>query len=306
MSVALPGAGTVTLERRQLYMLPTRHGLILALALAAMLLAAVNYHNGLAYLFTFLLTAMALVSMLYTHRNLVGIRLHVGACPPVFAGQSAAFEVWAHNLTAWFRPAVWIHTRNTAQRVDLQPNENGRLVVHIPTTHRGYLRQPPITVSTNFPLAVFYSWSKQLDLEHRCLVYPKPGPHRALPNSAHGDRPQWDGRRAEGDDFAGLREYRDGDPPRHVHWKTMARGQGMHTKRFAGQGGGMVWLEWEALPELDQERRLSQLCRWVVDAHAAGMVYGLRIPGLTIKPQHGDEHRQRCLRALALFGLDDV
>ena len=51
----------------------------------------------------------------------------------------------------------------------------------------------------------------------------------------------------------------------------------------------------------DTEARLSQLCRWVVEADANGLRYGLAIPGVDIPPDSGDGHRERCLEA----GMDD-
>ena len=32
--------------------------------------------------------------------------------------------------------------------------------------------------------------------------------------------------------------------------------------------------------------------------------YGLRLPGRSFPPAHGDAHRRQCLEALALFGLE--
>jgi len=52
---------------------------------------------------------------------------------------------------------------------------------------------------------------------------------------------------------------------------------------------------------LDVETRLSQLCRWVLDAEQAGQRYGLRLPGTTLTPDHGPAHQQACLAALAAF-----
>jgi uncharacterized protein (DUF58 family) len=49
------------------------------------------------------------------------------------------------------------------------------------------------------------------------------------------------------------------------------------------------------------EERLSILCRWVLDAHAGGEAFGLRLPGGEILPGLGTAHRHRCLEALALF-----
>jgi len=52
------------------------------------------------------------------------------------------------------------------------------------------------------------------------------------------------------------------------------------------------------------EDRLSLLARWVLDAHAAGLTYGLRLPGATIEMAAGEAHRDRCLETLAVFEND--
>ena len=93
MSAIIAPVDTV-LGRRQLYMLPTRHGLLFALVLAVLLLAAINYGNGLAYALTFLLASVAVVSMLHTHRNLHRLRIAAGAahrCLPARLRNSKSF-----------------------------------------------------------------------------------------------------------------------------------------------------------------------------------------------------------------------
>ena len=104
------------------------------------------------------------------------------------------------------------------------------------------------------------------------------------------------------DDFAGFRLYQPGDPTRQIHWKGMARAQQPHSKVFTTLRGTDLWLDWDALGDLDTETKLSRLCRWVLDAEAGGLNYGLRLPTLDISPHHGPGHRHRCLEALALYG----
>jgi uncharacterized protein (DUF58 family) len=103
------------------------------------------------------------------------------------------------------------------------------------------------------------------------------------------------------DDFAGLRAFHPGDPPRHIAWKAYAREQGLQVKVYAGTAVTSHSFDWESLSGLGIEARLSQLCRWVEDAYAAGRAFGLRLPGVEIAPNVGPGHRQRCLTALALF-----
>lgn len=300
---AAPPSPSITLGRRQLYMLPTRLGLLFTVAIAAMLMAAVNYNNGLAYMFTFLLGSMATVSMLYTHRNLSGLRLTPGPCAPVFSGQEASFGIWLHNDSRRPRLGVRIvqHRREIAC-IDLAPHQSQRVDLPAPSRSRGYLPMPPFVLTSHFPLGLLFTWSRELALAHRCVVYPRPGSPRPMTITPDRRRYQELGQLPEGDDFIGLREYRRGDSPKHVHWKAVARGQGMYTKQFGGAGQDTVWLDWATLPGMDTEGRLRQLCRWVLDAERAGLRYGLRLPGKTYPPDHSDRHRHSCLAALALFG----
>jgi uncharacterized protein (DUF58 family) len=292
----------VVLGRRQLFMLPTRHGLVFLLVLMTLLLAAINYENGLAYGFTFLLAGVAVVSMLHTHRNLYRLRLTPGSCASVFAGQAATFPVCLTNDSDNLRFGVCLeHARREIARADLAQDETACLPLTVPTECRGYLRAPPFSVSTRFPLGLLYSWSQRVALEQQCLVYPSPAPPEPMRPSAHGLGEAGGNRSHEGDDFVGLREYRPGDSMRHVDWKAVARGQGWHTKQFGQGGKSRVWLDWDTLDGLDTETRLSVLCRWVLDAEHGQMEYGLRLPGTVVNPGSGVEHQHRCLEALALF-----
>lgn len=301
MSALAPTRADMRLERRGLFMLPTRHGLLFGLILVVLLMAAVNYNNGLAYLLVFVLAAVGVVSMLYTHRNLLHLRLTPGPCAPVFAGQVAHLGVYMHNDAARGRIAVEIeHEKIMVERVDLPPQQSVCLRLPAPTHARGYVRIPAFVVCTRYPLGLLRSWSRRVGLDHRCLVYPRPGPPRPLPLADDGPGEAW-ANSAGDNDFLGLRTFQPGDSPRHVHWKTVARGQGMYTKQFSGGGSQTVWLDWHALGALDAEMRLSQLCRWVLDAEQANLRYGLRLPGKTLAPNHGTQHRHRCLEALALF-----
>ena len=111
-----------------------------------------------------------------------------------------------------------------------------------------------------------------------------------------GDRPGLD-------EFAGLRNYQRGDTPRAIHWKSFPKLQVPMVKQFQETLDRELWLDWDELPELDVEARLSQLTRWVLDAEAGQLSYGLRLPGTRHLPSRGPAHERACLRALALHSL---
>ena len=62
-----------------------------------------------------------------------------------------------------------------------------------------------------------------------------------------------------------------------------------------------VALDWQSLRHLPYEQRIARLARWVVEAEREGRRYHLQIPGATLGPSRGAEHRHACLRALALL-----
>src|SRR5690606_10061092 len=81
------------------------------------------------------------------------------------------------------------------------------------------------------------------------------------------------------DELAWLREFREGDSPRQVAWKAYARGQPLLVREYHGAGAQQRDFDYEALPGLDMEERLSQLTRWILDAAARGEAWVLRLPG---------------------------
>ncbi len=292
----------VMLGNRHVFMLPTRNGLIFSLLLFVLLLASINYENGLIYALTFWLAAMGTISMLHTHRNLLGLTIVAGPVQPVFAGGRAEFSVCLINDLSIPRLAITVaHQKNDIGRVDIEAGDRVCLSLPVDASTRGYVDMPVVVVSTQYPVGLLYTWSRLVKVDHRCLVYPHPGPHRPIIGSTDREQRNDSGQKGEGDDFIGVREYQYGDSPRHVDWKAAARGLGLHTKRFGGDAQSTVWLDWESLAGLDTETRLSQLCRWVLDAEQDGMIYGLRLPDADIAPGDGEAHRQACLKALALF-----
>lgn len=75
----------------------------------------------------------------------------------------------------------------------------------------------------------------------------------------------------------------------------------MLNKQFGGDEHAERWLDWHEHHGFGTEERLSRLCREVLEAEAAGLRYGLRLPGMIVAPGTGGAQRNRCLRALALF-----
>jgi uncharacterized protein (DUF58 family) len=301
-----PQAGPVILVQRRIFIVPTRQGFVFAGVLVLMLIGSINYGLSLGFVLTFLLTALSLNAMIYTFRNLVGLRISAGRTRPVFVGEQAQFSVCMDNPGQASRFAVGLVSgKHEATYVDVPARQSAVATIGIPALRRGPMRAGRLTLFTRFPLGLYYAWS-YLEFDAHCLVYPRPAPPGlALPLTESGTGIGTQHGQGQ-EDFSGLRQYHPGDSPRHIAWKAAARGQGLLTKQFSGRADTELWLDWRHLPpQMDVEDRLSHLSRWVLDAHAQGMTFGLRIPGQTIALGSGDAQRERSLEALARFGGED-
>jgi uncharacterized protein (DUF58 family) len=110
---------------------------------------------------------------------------------------------------------------------------------------------------------------------------------------------------ADGDDFAGLRQHRNGESLRHISWKALAQGRGMLTKTFQGYATPSLWIDWKDMSAASVEGKLSQMSALIILAHQQGRKYGLVLPSTTIEQDDGPAHRSHCLQALATFRQRD-
>lgn len=299
----------MTLYRRRIYILPTGAGYAYLIALLIMLLWAINYSNSLAYALTFLLGSISLGAMWQTHNTLLDLCITPGSAEPVFAGQRALFRYRFSQPGPTTRYGIGLRWRSQSPVYRDVSAAGVEFELPVAALSRGVMRPGWLRVNTRFPLGLFQAWS-WIQFDQSCLVYPQPRGKLPLPPidanrpNAQGDASS--GRTDVSSDFSGLRDYRPGDPARHIAWRASARSDysQLQVKQFSGEADGELWLDWHRLAFNDREARLSQLCRWVLQADAKGYRYGLRLPGQTLAPASGASHRHRCLKALAQYGYD--
>jgi uncharacterized protein (DUF58 family) len=297
------GTAPLRLGQRRIFIVPSRGGLLFALALIVMLLGAINYNLALGHALVFLLAGLGIVGMIHTFRNLHGLIVTPGRCEPVFAGETAHFPLTFDNDRPSPRAALEL-AADPEFPVNATVDGKKSTKSNIPLTaaRRGWLDLPRVRLSTRYPLGLFTAWA-YLQPAMRCLVYPRPVAAplpAALAAAASGERSGDGGQ----EDFAGFRQRQPADSPRHVAWKASARDMDgpLLVKQFAGGAQVEGIFDWEQTdPSLPEETRLGILTGWVLAADAADIRYGLRLPGLDIPAASGDAHRQRCLEALALF-----
>jgi uncharacterized protein (DUF58 family) len=299
----LDSDGLARIGRRHIYILPTGAGLAFGSVLVLMLIGSLNYQNNLGLLFTFLMGSVALIAMHHSWFDLLGLQVLVRGGVPVFAGQDADFSIWLADDRNRPRGGVAVRIGPSASRpADIPAGGEVAIRVRLPTERRGHQTVHQVQLETRYPVGLFRAWC-YARAEARVTVYPQPARLTLRPPLAAAYRPNTQGDRGVGaDDFVGFRDYRVGDSLRHLDWKALARERGLVVKQFGGDRAEEVWLDWERLPPLGVEERVSLLCRQVLDAAENGLSYGLRLPGATIRMRHGELHKHHCLAALASFG----
>jgi uncharacterized protein (DUF58 family) len=293
----------LVLDRRRITLVPTRYGALFCMALAGMLLGAANHNNNFAFLMTFLLAGVGIVALFSGRRNLSGLEVLSVAGTPVYAGDPAPFTVSIRSPDGSRRALSAAVGRQRQHRFSLVGGTTVSIDLSVQTERRGSVSPTPLRISTTYPLGLFRARATVLPEASSVPVFPKPAGISFPPPAGNGtDGGSGSAGGAGSEDFDGLRPYQPGDPPGHIAWKAVARERGLAVKHFSGSAGGAVYLQWDRIRAGDKEEKLSILCKMVLEADRAGLVYGLRLPGRTLRPATGTTHRLACLTALALFG----
>ncbi len=309
----LPLTDSVLLTQRNVYILPTRPGFMLALTLAVLLVASINYQLNLGYLLTFLLAGSAVVGMHVCHGTLRGIAMNLIAPPAQFAGSAAVIDVKLTNTRRSTRHGIGLSVLPTDGETgklhwawtDVPAQNSTTVQIAFTPRDRGLHRLPILTAETRFPLGTFRVWTIWRPAA-QILVYPAPELHAPPlpPGEPRSGRTAAAARVQNSGEFDGIRAYRRGDPLKLVMWKKAAKadeqGNGLVVRDAQQAQHYELQLDFLQAGALGTEAKLSRLCAWVLMANKMGLSYGLRLPGLQIKPGSGEAHKRQCLEALAL------
>jgi uncharacterized protein (DUF58 family) len=296
----------VDLNHQRVFILPTKRGLSFLVLIAILFLIAFVYNNNLCYLLAFLLSSVFLISILHSYQSIFGLRLELIGCDKVFAGEMAGVNLLLSNPMNIDRVDLNIGFSNS-KKLSLGKQKQKKLILFFFVEKRGWHKMNKIVISSTYPFGFFTVWSS-IRFSKKYLAYPAPTsdecPLPVIDVDDNIEEELMNSSIAGGDDFYGLKTYQDGDAIKQIDWKSFAKGQGLYIKQFqqnAKASNQQLWLDYDFTTASALEQKLSQLCRWVVDAEKQGLDYGFSLPGLSLQPTHGLNHYQQCLEALALY-----
>jgi len=285
----------IELHRRRIYIVPTMFGLGFSILLLVMMVGALNYSNNAALLLTCLLGAASSTSMLFGFRTLDGLRLsHIRAGHAV-VGQPIELTLVFETVRA--RSSIRVDLDDTFTAFAIEADGTATVKMILATTYRGWQPLPRIRLWTTWPLGLFRAWS-WLYPDQSVLVWPRPESAGPPPRAPADDARHM--RLYRGDELAALRDYRAGDPQRHIAWKASAHHDNLLVKDFEQPQSRPQWqLDWRQLRSMDNESRIARLARWVSEAQAQRRSYSLWLPDSEIAASSGPLHYAHCMNMLA-------
>ena len=217
-----------------------------ALPVMALILFLIAWNRGIALLYGMaaLLVATFLIAYLAPRFNLRAVTVQRQLPTSAHVGQSITLE-YRLNKSA-LRPSYMLelfdqlpctgnHQLQPVAFIDRLKTES-RMQLALNCELRGHHRLGPLQLHSSYPLGIYENKYPLAEAEQHILVYPATFPIQSLPLIGSTQSPtsgaMASSRAGGGENFFGIREYRHGDSPRHVHWASTAKRNTMVVKQY--------------------------------------------------------------------------
>lgn len=297
-----PSSGLIRLYNRRLYILPTRFGVMYSFLLLVIFLAAINYQNSLSFALSFLLTGIAIISLWQTHKNMLNLEVELIKPNAVFADEWLDLTFIINNPHNFQHYSIGVQYQQAPPvYCSINARSKQALKLCLLASERGEFRLDGITFFTRFPTGLFHCWS-WLQFTQSLTIYPKPiDASLDTYHAQNSDKGSSKIKTIDGDDFAGLRDFKEGESLKHIAWKALAQGRGKLSKTFQGEAQPSVWIDWFQVNANSLEEKISKLTSLILKADKLNQTYGLKTPQHSLAKGHGMSHKKQCLHVLACY-----
>lgn len=285
--------------------------------------AAINTGVNLLYLILSMMLSFIVVSGILSETTFRKLKITRSLPYSVFAGEQfeVALQLQNHKL---FFPSFSLFVEDSPGSGPELKRMKACYALKIPARHRKTINYPaqiwrrgPFTfngyrVHSGYPFNFF---TKQMRIPgiSRTLVYPRIYELDATEVLAGGERADALRKlnlRAQGEeDFRGLKEYREGDNPRHIHWVSSARHRKLMVMEFEKQRANRVIIILDTYLPVGSPEKLQALEHAISTAASLVTFFDKRsyqtglaayTPRLTrVKPDAGRRHYFRLMEVLA-------
>jgi uncharacterized protein (DUF58 family) len=271
--------------------------------------AAVNTGNNLLHLLLGAMLGFIALSGWLSEQALRGLEVRRRTPQGVTVGKTFRISYHVTSRKRWI-PTLAVHLLESglpgaAFIARLDPGESVTVRSENHFIRRGIYPLETLTLSTEFPFGLFTS-ERDIPLTGELVIWPRADRSVALPTPPGGrNMPRYSdangvtlGARGE---FRGLREYRAGDDPRDIHWRSTARtGQPM-VREYDQDSAETLWicLDTRDEPGDHAEGAVETAASLAARAYHDGRRFALVTPSGQVDAGTGSAQLERLLDVLA-------
>ncbi len=261
-------------KKQKTYILPTSFGLVYGVLCFILLLMGMAYGNNLVYVVCFYSTVMGLAIAKLTNDHVDAILIESVYAKDIFAESNQKFLVVLKNESRQHLKEIEVRISRQKEivKTDIKPSESKTIELSWSPTQRGEQKFPIVRVQSSYPAGLFGAWKVRKSSE-LVTVYPSRIGIKEFPNSSFIAQ----------DSVGVLREIRDykpGDSPKRIHWRSLAKNNQLRTLIHEGNEGQVCHLEWHHVSHLPQEERLQQLSLWISMAETQHIPWTVKLRGI--------------------------
>lgn len=318
----IPDDDSLLLTHKNVFIMPTRFGMLFLGLLAILFVLGTNYQNNPILLLCYFLLGVLFWALFQCFFNLHKTQFELTSCQDHFLGEQGTFLILISNRQSppsQNRPMqlqLW-HDK-TRLLTEIIPGTDNQLRCHFSLPKRGRHTLPKLKIRSEFPFGLIQAWS-YLRPSQQVWVYPKPqsGGWQFAEYEGNQDHSseQQNTHQSENSErqFDGIRGYIPGSPMSQVAWKQYAKQQqgDYLLKDFVGENKHAVALTFASVRATDLETKLSVLTQACLDLQRDAVPFALNLEGfggepINIETGIGEQHVQHCLKTLASYAQGPI
>lgn len=286
----------------------TAGGLVFTVGTFAVGFAAMNTGNNLLYLLLGSMLGFIVVSGWLSEQVIGGLRIERQVPRAITVGRDLRLTYHVRN----------VRTRLPTMAIELTETglPNPAFVAHVPPggsstarsrnsfVRRGIHPLGTLTLSTSFPFGLFLK-QRDIEIPGEVVVWPRTNRRVRTPSPGGGRVPLvgTSSRGAAGPrgEYRSLREYRAGDDPKDIHWRSSARLREPVIREYERDGAETSWicLDTRAEPGDPAEVAVEVAAALAARASVEHRPFALVVGHQVVEPGEGPGHLELVLDALA-------
>jgi uncharacterized protein (DUF58 family) len=260
---------------------------------------AMAYGNNLVFIVCFTLTIMGMTLARAVNSTVDNLSILDILAHDVFAENRQKLQLTVQNKTHHELMELRAYFKGQENNfVEFNLGQKEIITVEVPYDFkkRGFNNLPRLMLESSYPSGLFRAW-KVFKKSEDVLVYPARVGQKDFPQNS-----------TQQENSLGLireiRDYKPGDSPKRIHWRSLAKNKQLRTLVYEGDEGKKCYFNWVEIKHLPTEEALSQIALWISTAEKQNYNWTLELPHKTILSELDPRRYDKALKVLALWEKD--